>query len=355
MLSSSSSSTTSPPPPRLLVAPTKEDVAWTLNHTIVRLAEQSIHDHGRFTIALSGGSLPEFLSTLPQAYKMANIDDPQWHLWHVLLADERCVPIDHEDSNMRAIQKEFLQYTSIPSSQVYGIDPSLLNGLLESSSSSSTTTITENVIHAMDAIAKDYEMKLRQVLSIGNSMGDTHRHLQQQQEDPSSSPDIVSMSKSKMILDLAVLGFGPDGHTCSLFPHHELVQEQSRWVVPIMDSPKPPPYRITLTLLPMLNSHTRHIIVCGAGESKTNVITSAFGIDEQRMQLSTLESIPIDNPSTTTSTITLPAQLYQVTMVSPPPPLPCAMVQPLESLTWIIDDDAMGNISKKNHTNKTDE
>jgi Glucosamine-6-phosphate isomerases/6-phosphogluconolactonase len=98
-----------------------------------------------------------------------------------------------------------------------------------------------------------------------------------------------------------------------------------------MDSPKPPPYRITLTLVPMLNSQTRHIIVCGAGESKTNVVTSVFATRNK----STLES-PV-------------AQLYQVTMVSPPP-LPCAMVQPLESLTWIIDDDAMGN-----KDNKTDE
>jgi 6-phosphogluconolactonase len=317
------------PPPRLLVAPTKNDVAWTLNQTILTIAQHALQQHGRFIIALSGGSLPEFLSDLPHAFEVSKVD-PQWQLWHVVLADERCVPLDHEDSNLRAIQEQFVQHTSIPPSQVYGMDPSLLTAFLSSSSTPSSSS-SENVILAINDIAKDYETRLRQVLDMGNA-------------DHPYEVDKSSVRLSSL-LDLAVLGFGPDGHTCSLFPHHELLNETNRWVAPIIDSPKPPPYRITLTL-PMLNSHTRHVIVCGAGDSKQDVVATVFA--EIKKKSTSLDAI------SATSSISVAPQPYDVTMVSPPP-LPCAMIQPLESLTWIIDADALGNSNSSNNHNETNE
>jgi 6-phosphogluconolactonase len=58
---------------------------------------------------------------------------------------------------------------------------------------------------------------------------------------------------------------GPDGHTASLFPGHELLSEGDRWVAYLEDSPKPPPKRITLTI-PVINHASRIAFVAAGGE-----------------------------------------------------------------------------------------
>ena len=262
----------------IVVCSSKDTVPKNLNDRIVQLAKDAIAQKKRFTIALSGGSLASFLSTLRESCNGIDNQDQFFQSWHVILADERCVPEDDNDSNLGILKAEFLSQVPIPESQIYGINQTLLQ---QSASA--------------HELAQDYETNvIRKVLQNGSTLQ----------------------------LDLAVLGFGPDGHTCSLFPDHTLLQEQTKLVAGIQDSPKPPPQRITLTF-PVLNEYTKHVIFCGAGSSKGPILEKVFD-------------------SITNSDMGESSALYQATL-STPPPYPCAMVQPTAndtSVAWIVDKDA---------------
>lgn len=74
--------------------------------------------------------------------------------------------------------------------------------------------------------------------------------------------------------DLLLLGVGTDGHICSLFPKHKLLDEQTILIAPISDSPKPPSGRITMTF-PLIKN-ARHSIFAVSGSGKADVIKSIF-------------------------------------------------------------------------------
>jgi 6-phosphogluconolactonase len=71
------------------------------------------------------------------------------------------------------------------------------------------------------------------------------------------------------VLDLALNGMGPDGHTASLFPGYPQLRATGIAVC-VRDSPKPPPERVTLTL-PKLNE-ARRILMVVTGAQKAQVL-----------------------------------------------------------------------------------
>jgi 6-phosphogluconolactonase len=76
------------------------------------------------------------------------------------------------------------------------------------------------------------------------------------------------------VFDLILLGMGPDGHTASLFPGHELLAEEDRWVAYLEDSPKPPPKRITFTY-PVIN-HAARVVFVASGQEKVDTLSTVL-------------------------------------------------------------------------------
>ncbi|KAI9775279.1 MAG: suppressor of los1-1 [Geoglossum umbratile] len=217
--------------PNLYSFPDIEALATSLRSYILSAQKAGLDRHGVFKVALSGGSLPNTLAKalLPPGNSPA--DTVQWGAWEIFFADERAVHLDDADSNYKLLKIEVLD--ELPAD---GPKPKV-------------HTINEQHIDDVQELADQYEQGL--VSSF-------------------AAKDSVRLP----IFDLLLLGCGPDGHTCSLFPQHELLREADAWVAPILDSPKPPPQRITLTL-PVI-THSLRIAFVATGGSKKDILKEIF-------------------------------------------------------------------------------
>ncbi|KZZ86786.1 6-phosphogluconolactonase [Ascosphaera apis ARSEF 7405] len=231
----------STPGPRLYSFAEPSDLVANLREYILQAQNTAISRHGRFRVGVSGGSLPATLaqallsepSPAPATEEEKAAALPQFDKWDVFFADERIVPLDHEDSNYCLVKKEWLDKIpkSMPQPTVHTIDEAHIN---DSDPQTVADLYQESLTHAF--AAKD--------------------------------------SVKHPIFDLLLLGCGPDGHTCSLFPGHELLREADAWVVPISDSPKPPSKRITLTL-PVV-THAMRIAFVAQGGGKKDILHKIF-------------------------------------------------------------------------------
>jgi 6-phosphogluconolactonase len=202
----------------------REVVVADVGTLVRRLADRvagevaaALEARGRCAMLLTGGSLaPTFfpaLAALPL----------DWGAVDFVWGDERAVPPDHPDSNYRAARELWLDPARVPAARR----------------------------HRMPAEGTDLEAAAAgHAVELARVAGDPPR------------------------IDVALLGVGPDGHVCSLFPGHPLLAEESRLVAAIHDSPKPPPRRLTVTL-PVLAA-ARLVVVAAVGERKAAPVAAAL-------------------------------------------------------------------------------
>ncbi|KAK5664065.1 hypothetical protein OQA88_279 [Cercophora sp. LCS_1] len=212
-----------------------DTLAPALRAYVLSCQEAGIQRHGVFKVGVSGGSLPKTLAQALLAPSSSDSDTVKWDKWEIFFADERAVPLDHADSNYALLKAE------------------LLDKLPAGTAQPTVHTIDESQLGDTQELADAYEQVL--VRSF-------------------ASRDSVKLP----IFDLLLLGCGPDGHTCSLFPGHELLRETTAWVAPIEDSPKPPPKRITLTL-PVV-THAVRVAFVATGGGKKDIMKEIFELDK---------------------------------------------------------------------------
>jgi 6-phosphogluconolactonase len=195
-----------------------ETVAERAARHVLAAIEGAVEARGVAHVALSGGTSPgrtfELLAREPEQLR-------ETELW---FADERCVPPDDEESNYLLAQRTLLERAAIPDERVHRMQGEL----------------------GPDEGAARYAAELNERFGGGPP-----------------------------VLDLIVLGIGPDGHVASLFPGAATLDAGEDAVcLGISDSPKPPPERITLSLAVLRAA--RGCLLIATGASKSDAVNAAL-------------------------------------------------------------------------------
>lgn len=77
--------------------------------------------------------------------------------------------------------------------------------------------------------------------------------------------------------DVVMLSLGPDGHIASLFPGSRQLDVHDAIAIPVTDSPKPPPERITLSFEALNRSREVWFLVSGAAKAEVAARALASG------------------------------------------------------------------------------
>lgn len=208
---------------KIKVYKTTDELNTACANYIVALANNAMTQHGRFSIALSGGSTPKSLFTLLSLPPYR--DEIPWQKTFVFWGDERCVSPNDDNNNAHMAKQVLLNKVNIPTSNIFPIPVQL----------------------QPNEAAKLYEKTLHNF--FGNS---------------------------EPCFDLMLLGLGENGHTASLFPNTGVLNETGYWVKEVFVE-ELDMWRITLTA--QIINQSSCIIFLVAGEKKAAVVNTIVNGD----------------------------------------------------------------------------
>jgi 6-phosphogluconolactonase len=201
--------------------------------TITRLAD-ALAASGQAHLVLTGGGIgTKVLAALAAAPARDAVDWQRVHFWW---GDERFVPAGDPDRNETGARAALLDHISVDPAKIHTMNgPDGPDG------------------DDPDAAAARYTAELAAAVAAG--------------EANSAGGALVPA------FDILMLGIGPEGHVASIFPESPAAYAGGQ-VVPVRNSPKPPPTRISLTFGAI--QAAREVWILASGAEKAEAVARAL-------------------------------------------------------------------------------
>jgi 6-phosphogluconolactonase len=231
---------------RLCTLPDAKAVAQRAAREIVQYLEQARAERGVAHLALSGGTTPE------RTHELLAGAVADWDGIEVWFADERCVAPEDPASNYLMVRKTLLEHISTAPPLVHRMQGEL----------------------GADEGAERYAKELRAHVAPDSGEGLPTSGASVGQSGGASGSGQTA-SPALPVLDVVVLGIGPDGHVASLFPGAPTLNAGEEAVcLGVHNSPKPPPERITLSLAVLRAA--RRCVLPATGAGKRDAVQGAL-------------------------------------------------------------------------------
>lgn len=204
---------------RVVVESTPADLAVRVADRFLKRVRARTRRRRITHVALTGGSMGSaVLEAVRSDPRSANID---WSFVHFWWGDERFVTRAHPDRNAVQARHALLDHIRVPAENIHEV-----------------AAADEGV--TLEDAANAYAEELA-------------RFGTKNQPWPS--------------LTVCFLGVGPDGHIASLFPDRNEVSVSDAAVLPVRNSPKPPPERVTLTRSVLNSAQRVWLVLTGADKA----------------------------------------------------------------------------------------